>query len=153
MNDQLKKILIIVGIVSALFIVIMVIILLMNVPPRQPSGTSTITPTEPITLQYWSAFDDNEDMSDIIADYTALHPNVTIEFRKFRFDEYEKELLNALAEDRGPDIFSVHNTWVKGYTSKLAPMPQTLNVQRVQSQKKALGGDSLVGTIASVPGY
>ncbi len=153
MNDRLKKLIIIVGIVCGLIIVVMLVVLFMNLPSRQSTGKSSVTPTQPITLKYWSAFNDQEDVAGIISAYQAIHPNVTIEYRKFRFDEYEKELLNALAEDRGPDIFSLHNTWVGGYVSKLAPMPQVLNVQRVQNQKKGLGGETLVGKIESVPGY
>lgn len=152
MNDQLKKILIIVGIVAGLLIAVLLVILVMNLPQRT-STTSSVAPTEPITLKYWSTFDDADDVSDIIAKYRESHPNVAIEFRKFRFEEYEKELLNALAEDRGPDIFSLHNTWIGGYVSKLAPMPDILEVQRVQTQKKGFGGEVLVGSIEEVPGY
>jgi len=33
-----------------------------------------------------------------------------------------------LAEDRGPDIFSIHNTWVKEYLSKIRTMPPTISM-------------------------
>lgn len=78
---------------------------------------------QPITLDYWTVFNSPDDYSSVIANYTALHPNVQINVRKFRFDEYEDQLINALAEDRGPDIFSVHNTWVRDYRTKLLPIP------------------------------
>lgn len=77
----------------------------------------------PVTITYWRVFDGEDDFADIIKAYKALHPYVTIEYRKLRFEEYESELLNALAEDRGPDIFSIHNTWMRKYESKLAPAP------------------------------
>jgi len=80
---------------------------------------------KPITLNYWRVFDGQDAFDEIIKKYTALHPNVTIKYRKLRYEEYESELLNALAEDRGPDIFSIHNTWMKKYESKLAPLPET----------------------------
>ena len=80
---------------------------------------------KPVTLTYWRVFDGREAFDEIITKYQALHPFVTIEYRKLRYDEYESELLNALAEDRGPDIFSIHNTWVTKYQSKLASMPET----------------------------
>ncbi len=82
----------------------------------------------PITLTYWRVFDDSDAFSEIITKYRALHPHITIEYRKLRYEEYEKALLNALAEDRGPDIFSVHNTWIKEYESKIAPMPATITM-------------------------
>lgn len=80
--------------------------------------------TEPITLNYWRVFDGQDDFAEIIAKYNTQHPYITINYRKLRYEEYEAELLNAFAEDRGPDIFSIHNTWVKKYENKLAPLPE-----------------------------
>lgn len=80
---------------------------------------------KPITLTYWRVFDGPDAFDEIITNYKTLHPFVTIEYRKLRYEEYEKELLNALAEDRGPDIFSIHNTWIRKYKTKIAPMPET----------------------------
>lgn len=78
---------------------------------------------KPITLSYWRVFDDEDAFQEIIKKYKTLHPYITIEYHKMRYEEYEAALLNALAEDRGPDIFSLNNTWIKKYQSKLAPMP------------------------------
>ena len=82
----------------------------------------------PITLTYWRVYDGEDTFAEIIAAYKALHPFITINYRKLRYDEYEKELINALAEDRGPDIFSIHNTWTKKYLSKISPMPATITM-------------------------
>lgn len=78
---------------------------------------------KPVNLVYWRVFDDQDAMNDIIAAYQAIHPNVSITYRKFRSEEYEQQLLNAFAEDRGPDLFSIPNTWVKEYQTKILPMP------------------------------
>ncbi len=78
---------------------------------------------QPITLEYWTVFNSPDDYSQIIADYQAIHPNIRVNIKKFRFDEYEAQLVNALAEDRGPDIYSLHNTWVPSYRTKLLPLP------------------------------
>ena len=82
----------------------------------------------PVKLTYWRVFDDQDTMAEIIADYKVLHPNVTIEYRKMRFEEYEDTLLNALAEDRGPDIFSLHNTWIRKYQNKIYPLPSMITL-------------------------
>ncbi len=79
---------------------------------------------KPITLNYWRVFDGRDDFAEIIERYNQRHPYITINYRKLRYDEYEEALLHALAEDRGPDIFSIHNTWVRKYESKLEPMPE-----------------------------
>jgi multiple sugar transport system substrate-binding protein len=47
-----------------------------------------------------------------------------------RYEEYEQKLLEAFATDRGPDIFSIHNTWVRKYQGKgmIAAMPEKVNM-------------------------
>lgn len=88
-------------------------------------GGVSSTAFAPISLEYWTVFNSPEDYDDVIAEYRALHPNISIEVQKFRFDEYEELLVNALAEDRGPDIYSLHNTWLPQYRTKLLPLPPT----------------------------
>lgn len=83
---------------------------------------------KPFTLVYWRVFDDQDAFDEIIAKYKALHPFITIEYRKFRYEEYESAILNSLAEDRGPDIFSLPNTALRKYQSKLAPMPDKITM-------------------------
>lgn len=79
---------------------------------------------KPVVLNYWRVWDGPDAFSEIISAYRQRHPYVTINYRKLRYEEYEKELLEALAEDRAPDIISLHNTWLRKYESKLAPMPE-----------------------------
>lgn len=80
---------------------------------------------KPVTLRYWRVFDDFDAFSEIAQEYQRLHPHINIEYRKLTYEEYEDELLNAFAEDRGPDIYSIHNTWLPRYKSKLLPLPET----------------------------
>ena len=89
------------------------------------TGKDTTEAMQPITLTYWRVFDGPEVFQEIIEKYRTTHPYINIQYRKLRYEEYEAELLNALAEDRGPDIISLHNTWIKKYQSKLAPLPET----------------------------
>jgi len=93
----------------------------------------------PITLRYWRVFDGKDNFNDIISSYRRLHPNVNIEYRKLRYDEYEQALIEAWAEDRGPDIFSIHNSWVKKYQTKILPMPDSLKLPYVVSVKSRTG--------------
>lgn len=85
---------------------------------------------QPITIKYWRAWDESDAFSQIIESYNAIHPNINIEYRKLRYDEFEKELIEAFATDRGPDIFSIENTWVKKYKEKglIAPMPAQIKM-------------------------
>ncbi len=83
---------------------------------------------QPVTLNYWRVWDGPDDFAPIIQAYKALHPYVTINYRKLSYDEYEAALVDALAEDRGPDIFSIQSTWVRKYQTKIAPMPETITM-------------------------
>jgi multiple sugar transport system substrate-binding protein len=83
---------------------------------------------KPVSIEFWSAWDSPESFDTIIASYRQLHPNVTIVYKKFRYEEYERELINAFAEDRGPDIFSLHNTWMQKYKNKLEPVPPQITM-------------------------
>lgn len=91
-----------------------------------------------VTLTIWSAVDDEGAYTPILNAYRKEHPYVSIEYRLFRMEEYEDQLLNALAEDRGPDIFLIHNTWVGKYQPKILPMPLSTKtaVQTVQGTIK-----------------
>lgn len=93
---------------------------------------------QPVELTWWGVFDDPESFSEIILDYKMLHPNITVNYRKLRIEEFQHELLNALAEDRGPDIFSIHNTWVPSYLSKIEILPAKTTMA-YEVTKKSLG--------------
>src|SRR3989344_1602140 len=89
--------------------------------------------SKPITLNYWRVFDGPDAFKQLIADYTLAHPNVKVIYRQLRADEYEKELINALAEDRGPDIFSVHQTDLNAYKAKISPLPTALTLSVLET--------------------
>jgi len=83
---------------------------------------------QPVTLEYWRVFDGPDDFDEIFNAYKKLHPFIGINYRKLRYSEYEAELVDALAEDRGPDIFSIHNTWVQKYKNKIEPVPPSITM-------------------------
>lgn len=88
------------------------------------SEPATPAPTvQPVTLQYWGVFTDTDDMALLTSAFSTKYPNIQIQYRKFRPEEYEQKLLEAFAEDRGPDLFTIHNTWLEKYKTKLTPMP------------------------------
>jgi multiple sugar transport system substrate-binding protein len=83
---------------------------------------------KPVNLVYWRVFDDEDAFTDMINAYRAIHPNVSVTYKKFRYEEYENELLNAMAENRGPDIFSIPSTWIEKYQTKITPLPKTITL-------------------------
>lgn len=94
-----------------------------NVP-----DAATLAAGKKIELNIWGVVDDEDAYNTIFRDYRVEHPNVQINYRRFRLEEYEDQLLNALAEDRGPDIFLIHNTWINKYLPKTTPMPLSTKV-------------------------
>jgi len=101
------------------------------------SGGSSSAGLERVDLEYWRVFDGADTFDPIIDAYRLAHPNIRINYKKLRFDEYEEELIRALAEGRGPDIFSVHNTWMREYQDLLMPMPPTVTIVQ-QEQRGSL---------------
>ncbi|MDD5251533.1 MAG: extracellular solute-binding protein [Patescibacteria group bacterium] len=83
---------------------------------------------QPLTLKYWRVFDDTDAIGPLLDDYQKLHPNVSIDYRKLRYDEYEKAILDAMAQDEGPDIISLHNTWLREWEPRLLPAPATVTM-------------------------
>lgn len=75
-------------------------------------------------LNVWGVMDDVDAYQEIFSDFRKARPNVDIRFRRLRLEEYEQELLNTLAEDRGPDVFMVHDSAVDKYLPKILPMPK-----------------------------
>ncbi len=82
----------------------------------------------PRTLTMWGVIDDAAAYEAAMSAYSQRYPNVTIDFRRLRLEEYESELLNAMAEDRGPDIFLVHHDWTNKYLPKMSSMPVSARV-------------------------
>ncbi len=90
----------------------------------------------PVTLKYWRVFDGEDDFASIIKAYETQHPNVTIDYRRLRFEDYEDELIRAFAEGRGPDLFTVHNTEMAGYQSLMSPMPEQVTISQKEKRNR-----------------
>ena len=85
---------------------------------------------EPVTLEYWQVWNNSFDMKTLIEKYEKANPTIKVRFRNLRFEEYEHEMLTALAEDRGPDIFSIPHDWVGLYEESIAPAPESVEIKR-----------------------
>ncbi|MFA6604057.1 MAG: extracellular solute-binding protein [Patescibacteria group bacterium] len=92
----------------------------------------------PVALEYWRVDDEPEDMAEIIAAYQKLHPQITINYVKMAPERYKQLLLEALAEDRGPDLFVLPNVALREWQAKLLPLPKETSVvsMAVNQQKQ-----------------
>ncbi len=93
-------------------------------------GAGTVAPEslKPANLTYWRVFDEPDDFTQTIAAFRAQYPQINITVKKVRLEEYETALLRALAEGTGPDIISLHNTWLREYQDILSPMPDSITL-------------------------
>jgi multiple sugar transport system substrate-binding protein len=116
-----------------------------------PAPAAAPVSNQPVTLQYWGVFTDSDDMSGLIAAFTKKHPNIQVQYRKFRPEEYEQKLLEAFAEDRGPDLFTIHSTWLQRYKSKLSPLPPKITFT-VFTKEGSGFSEKTVSTPSEAPG-
>ncbi|MBU0545775.1 extracellular solute-binding protein [Patescibacteria group bacterium] len=108
--------------------------------------TEEVAATKPVTLEYWTVFDDVDALRAQIAKYRADRPQVTVNLRQLREEELYPRLIEALAEDKGPDIVSVQNKNLRGFLSKLQPMPATAKDTTVQVVKGQVSTQTVVNT-------
>lgn len=94
-------------------------------------GRGPAAQKQTLTLTIWGVGDTQADMQPVIDDfikYAKASPQFEsatfdIKYREWREDEYERLLLDQLAEGTGPDILFIHNTWLPKYYNKLLPLP------------------------------
>lgn len=74
-------------------------------------------------IEIWGVWDDSDVMNDFIKMYKGKNKQVSqIKYRKIPFGEYESELIKAFAAGNGPDIFSIHNTWLAKHADLMLSM-------------------------------
>lgn len=88
----------------------------------------------PVTLNYWTVFNDVDQLRTMATAYQQMRPYVKINVRQVRYEEFDRLFANALADDVGPDIISVHTRWLGKYESRLSPMPASVTVANVSVQ-------------------
>lgn len=101
-------------------------------------GGGSSVQIKPVTLTYWRIEDDPAAFQPTIDAYRRAHPNVQVVYREVPAADYERELLEALAVDKGPDMFSIPITWMGAWKSKILPLPKetTIPTQVVNADKK-----------------
>jgi len=83
-----------------------------------------------IKIVVWGLWQDSNTMEPAIGSFKE-GTGVSIEYKKIAsVSEYERELLEALAEGRGPDIFVIHHTWVDAKRGLMTPAPDSVIDER-----------------------
>lgn len=83
-----------------------------------------------VTLRFWNLYDEQNLYEGTFQEYAARTANarVRIEYKKYTdIAELESDLINELAEGKGPDIVSIHPSWMQKHLGKLSPMPEAFD--------------------------
>jgi len=86
---------------------------------------------EPITLEYWRLWDDSSVFDPYIIEYQQEHPNINIEVKKTELTatyttyDYQRDVIKAIADGAGPDMFMINNTWLPYHVNQIAPVNST----------------------------
>ncbi|MBP9686502.1 MAG: extracellular solute-binding protein [Candidatus Doudnabacteria bacterium] len=72
-------------------------------------------------LVVWKVFEDQAHMQPLLEQFRKKYPNVRVTLVEKKVENYQTELLNALAAGQGPDVFSINNAWLPQYIDKVVP--------------------------------
>lgn len=111
---QIPKTRLIIAGVIGLLVVFGALVFLGVIPGLRQTGNQTVT------LTFWGV-DEKNTIDSIV---TSLGKTYRVTYRSFPEAEYETELVNALAEGRGPDVFMIRSSWLPKHSAKLIPAPE-----------------------------
>jgi len=77
-------------------------------------------------ITWWGLWEDSSTISPLISAYEALHPGVKITYIRESQQDYRERLTSALAKGTGPDIFTIHNSWVPMFRNDLDSLPASV---------------------------
>jgi multiple sugar transport system substrate-binding protein len=90
--------------------------------------------TKSVVLDYWTVFNDVDQLRALAEDYKTVRRYVTVNIRQIRYEEFDDLFTNALADNVEPDIVSVHSRWLRQYKTRLDPAPSTVTVARITTE-------------------
>jgi len=93
-------------------------------------GGGSSTAQKQVVLNFWKPFEDTENLQPLIDAYQQKYSNVRIVYTKKNVENYQQDLLNALASGTGPDIFSINNSWLPAYMDKVTPAPEKIFIYK-----------------------
>jgi len=79
--------------------------------------------SESVTLTYWGLWESQTTISKVIDDYKKNNPNINIVYEKKPPQQYRETLEAQIQAEKGPDLFTFHNTWVPMLKEELDPVP------------------------------
>ncbi len=86
-----------------------------------------------ITLNYYRLYDSKDLFNEALNDFRQKYPYVSVNITSFQDPKaYFETIVREIAEGRGPDLFSVPNSWVKSNYKLLSEAPSSLTPEVYQ---------------------
>ena len=105
-------------------------------------------------LVIWGLWEESTALEPIITAFQE-ETGVDVEYRKIAsVADYENQLLAAIAEDRGPDIFVIHHTWVETKRGLMSPAsPDIIDERALREEFVDVVADDLIrdGHVYALP--
>lgn len=115
MSVSIKTIILsVVGIIILLQVLVFLRILPGRKAPASPSAA----------LTFWGIDDDPEIWREIIQNFNAKFPTISVGYKHINRNDYEDVLVNKIAEGKGPDVFMLPNTLFVKNKNKISLLPQ-----------------------------
>lgn len=105
------------------------------------------TSNQPVTLELWGLWEDESLIKPIIDEYQGLHPNVTIHYSKNNQQNYRPRVQAQIDDNKGPDIYIIHNSWLPMFltNSYMAPAPaEVISVNEFRQTYYPVARDSFI---------
>jgi len=77
-------------------------------------------------IVWWGLTIDETEIVPLVSAYEKENPGIRITYIKQSEADYREKLTNSLIENRGPDIFEIHNSWPLMFASQLAKLPPSI---------------------------
>ena len=89
--------------------------------PRKP-----VNGREKISITFWTQVEQEPIFRELIEDYAAIHPNVSVQLLSSGFNDHFNRLRIALASGIGPDLFHLHNSYAASLLPYMEPYPNSV---------------------------
>ena len=76
-------------------------------------------------IVFWG-FDDLETLRPVFKQFSTTYSNIEIDYVQKSPENYEKELLSAMAAGQGPDVYLIRHNWLPRFQNKTSPLPSSL---------------------------
>jgi len=84
-------------------------------------------PVPPTYLVVWGVYDEQGALNEQILEYAKQNKTIAIKYEKKNPATYEDDLIRAFAENKAPDIWMMHNTWLPKWKTLIKEFPDALS--------------------------